>query len=181
MPDLVVEAVDLHAGLDVEHASMADYAAAVTAAALRLPAPVALLGWSMGGLVVLMAAGRLRAAAVVLLEPSPPAEIQGIHAEIESRAGLFDAEAVYGRFPPGVRARPESVPARAQRKRGISVPQLPCPALVCYGDEFPEDRGRAIVRLYGAAELPFPGLGHWGLVHDPRVRAAAARFLATVG
>jgi len=54
-PHLTVEAVDLQANLDVNRASMADYAGAVVTAAKRLPQPVSLCGWSMGGLVALQA------------------------------------------------------------------------------------------------------------------------------
>jgi hypothetical protein len=51
------------------------------------------------------------------------------------------------------------------------------PALVVYGHEFPEERGRALAALYGAEELSFPDLDHWGLVLDARVRQAIARWL----
>jgi len=56
---------------------------------------------------------------------------------------------VYGSFPSDMRARPESLFARAERKRGISVPSLPCPSLVIYGDEFREECGLTLVSLYG--------------------------------
>jgi hypothetical protein len=69
-----------------------------------------------------------------------------------------------------MRARPESLLARGERKRGISVPSLPCPALVVYGDQLAEERGRRLAAHYGADELAFPGLDHWGLVLDERVR-----------
>jgi hypothetical protein len=85
---------------------------------------------------------------------------------------------VYGRFPSGIRSRPESSLARAERKRGISVPALPWPALVIYGDEFRDERGTALVRLYRAEGRYFGGLDHWGLVLDRRVRRAVAEFLA---
>ena len=71
-----------------------------------------------------------------------------------------------------MRARPESLFARGERKRGVSVPELPCPALVVYGDEFPEERGHALAAYYGAEELAFPGLDHWDLVLDERIRNA---------
>jgi hypothetical protein len=101
--------------------------------------------------------------------------VQGFDESVELRAGTFDPEETYGAFPPGMRARPESLLARAERKRGISVPELPCPALVVYGDEFPEERGRALAARYGAEELAFPGLDHWGLVLDERVRDYLSR------
>jgi hypothetical protein len=132
----------------------------------------------MGGLVALLAAPRVEAAALVLLEASPPAEVQGTDEGVRPAPGTFDPEAAYGPFPPGIRARPESSLARAERRRGISVPALPCPALVVYGDEFPDDRGRALAGAYGAEELHLPGLDHWGLVRDPRAAAAVAAWLS---
>jgi pimeloyl-ACP methyl ester carboxylesterase len=177
-PALDVVAVDLHAGLDVALASMADYARRVEEAAASLAPPVSLCGWSMGGLVVLMAAARARPHRIVLLEASAPAEVQGVHDDVVAQPGSFAPEAVYGRFPRGMRARPESALARAERKRGIPVPALRCPSLVVYGDEFPDDRGVALARLYGSSTAAFPGLDHWGLVRDESVRAAVARFLA---
>jgi pimeloyl-ACP methyl ester carboxylesterase len=172
-----VVAVDLHGGLDVARASLDDYTAAVIAAAAGLPEPIALCGWSMGGLVVLRAALPLTPACVVLLEASPPAEIQGVDPDVCVTDGVFDPEAVYGPFPAGMRARPESSRARRERRRGISVPGLPCPSLVVHGDEFPTERGALLARLYGSETLAFPGLDHWDLVLDPRVRFAVARWL----
>ncbi len=177
-PGVAVAAVDLQAGIDVCVASMADYADAVAAATAALPAPTALCGWSMGGLVALMAAARARPAALVLLEPSPPGEVQGFTADREpAPAGTFDPEAVYGPFPRGVRARPESLRARAERKRGISVPSLPCPSLVVHGDELGPERGPDVARLYGSSLAHLHGLDHWGMVRDRRVLAAIAAFL----
>jgi len=176
-PGIAVVAVDLQEGLDVAAASHGDYAGIVAEAATRLPAPVSLCGWSMGGLVVLQAANRARPHSVILLEPSPPGEIQGYSTDTEIANGAFDPEAVYGPFPPGMRARPESSRARAERKRGISVPSLPCASLVVYGDDFREERGKAVARLYGSDELDFPGLDHWGLVRDLRVRTMIRDWL----
>jgi pimeloyl-ACP methyl ester carboxylesterase len=175
--DLRVAAVDLHEGLDVGSASMEDYADRVVAAARSLPGPVALCGWSMGGLVVLQVAARLHAHSIVLIDSSPPAEIQGFDSGLPSASGTFDPEVVYGPFPPGIEARPESTRARSDRKRGISVPDLPCPSLVIYGDDFRDERGGAIARLYGSGEHYFPGDDHWDLLRDPRVRETIADFL----
>jgi pimeloyl-ACP methyl ester carboxylesterase len=180
-PAARVEAVDLHEGLEVAQASMDDYARRVEAAATALERPLVLLGWSMGGLVAMMAAAAVRPDGLVLLEPSPPAEVQGSDPTIELRDGTFDGEEVYGRFPAGVRSRPESERARLERKRGVSVPILPCPVLVVFGEDYAEERGRAVAAVYGAEELHVPGCTHWDLVLDPRVRdgvaasAAAAR------
>jgi pimeloyl-ACP methyl ester carboxylesterase len=169
--------IDLHEGLEVAHASMADYADRVVGEAAKLATPVALCGWSLGGLVVLQAAERVAPHSVILLEASAPAEIQGFNADADLTQGTFDPEAVYGPFPPGVRARPESSLARGERKRGISVPSLRCASLVVYGDDFREERGLAIARLYGSRERYIPGLDHWGVVQDRRVREAIAEFL----
>ena len=175
-PDLVVEAVDLHDGLDVASATMNDYAASVVDSACRLPRPLALVGWSMGGLVALLAAPTIRPATIVLLEASAPAEVQGRSAA-ELAPGTFDPEAEYGPFPPGVRARPESRLARCERKRGISVPTSPCPVIVVAGSEFPEERGTRIADLYHGRLLSFPHLDHFGLVLDPAPRTAVAEAL----
>lgn len=176
-PRLEVAAVDLHRGLDVSRASQLDYADSVVAAAAELPPPVALCGWSMGGLVVLQAAVGIAPECVVLLEASAPAEVQGFNPDVLVTNGLFHPETVYGAFPDGICARPESVRARAERKRGISIPRLPCRSLVVYGDDFPAERGTALARHFGSETLAFPGLDHWGLVLDPRVRAAIAGWL----
>ena len=177
-PGLAVAAVDLQDGLDPVRASIQDYAQNVIAAARTLPQPVTLCGWSMGGLVALQAVAAVQPDRLVLLEASAPAEVQGFNPSVELAEGTFDPEAEYGRFPPGVRARPESLLARTERKRGISVPSLPCPSLVVYGLDFPEERGRALAALYGSHELEFPHLGHFELVLDPEVRGEIARLLS---
>lgn len=176
---MVVSAVDLQANLDIEQAGMADYADAVVQAAYLLPAPVSLCGWSMGGLVALLASRQVRPQSLVLIEPSAPAEIQGVHPEVQPSLGSFDPEHVYGSFPAGQPARVESAMARSERKRGISVPSVSCSTLVVYGREFPEERGRSIARLYGSTELHFPDLDHWGLILDARVPQAIGRYLTS--
>ncbi len=176
-PGIDVAAVDLQEGLDIRRAGMGDYTAAVVAAASRLRQPAALCGWSMGGLVVLQAALTVRPHHVIVLEPSPPGDVHGFHPDVALGDGTFDPEEAYGRFPAGQRARPESLLARAERKRGIPIPEIPGRSLVVYGDSFPEERGRRIAALYGAEERYFHGLDHWGLVLDPAVSIAIAEFL----
>lgn len=180
-PGLQLAAIDLQAGLDIARASMDDYAAQVISVARELPRPVALCGWSMGGLVAMLAALRLEPPphSLILIEPSPPQEVQGARrgGEAGAAAGAFDPEAVYGAFPPGMRARPESSPARAERQRGLSIPHLPCSSLVIYGDAFPDDRGRKIAERYGSQQCAFAGLDHWGLIRDSQVREAIGLFL----
>ena len=176
-PGLDVDAVDLHAGLVVARASMRNYAAAVAARANLLPAPHAICGWSMGGLAAMMSADLADAKRLVLLEPSAPAEVLGLRDAPAPEEGTFDPLEAYGLPRQGVATRPESTLARAERKRGVSVPDLPCPALVVYGDEYPDERGRAIAERYGAEKLHVPGLDHLGLVLDEQVPAAVARWL----
>jgi len=157
-------------------ATMEDYAAAIVQAAARLE-PGTLCGWSMGGLAAMMAGSQAQPGRLVLIEPSPPGEIQGSDESVELVPGTFDPEETYGSFPPGIRARPESTLARAQRKRGIAVPTLTSRTLVVYGKSFPDDRGRGLARHYGAEELEFPDLDHWGLILDRRVPGAIASWL----
>lgn len=176
-PTLIVDAVDLHEALDVDQASMSDYANRVAAAARAMPDPVAFCGWSMGGLVVLQAAQFVRPHSVILLEGSAPAEVQGCNPDVQLVGGVFDPEAEYGRFPDGVPARPESLLARSERKRGISVPSLPCRSLVIAGADFPDERGRSVADFYGSEFLEFPELSHFELVLDAAPRSAIAAFL----
>ena len=170
-PDRGIELVtpDLHDGVDVATASMDDYTTNLRLFCAGLPRPLALCGWSMGGLVAMMAAQELAPASLVLIEPSAPAEVQGTH-DAADASGTFDPQEVYGAFPDGVAARPESQRARADRKRGVSVPALPQRTLVVYGDEFATERGRALEERYGIDGAYFPGLDHWGLVRDLSVR-----------
>jgi hypothetical protein len=176
-PTLTVEALDLQEGLDVEQASMSDYADRVVAAARTMLGPVALCGWSMGGLVVLQAAQEMQPHSVVLLEASAPAEVQGLDPDVQVVGGVFDPEAEYGKFPAGIAARPESLLARAERKRGISVPSLPCPSLVIATADFPDERGRSVADLYGSEFVEFPELRHFDLVLNAAPRQAVADFL----
>ncbi len=162
----------LRENLDIGTARMHGYAAAK-----RLSQPVALCGWSMGGLVVLQAAPTVNPHSVILLEPSPPAEIQGLYPDVPLHEGTFDPEEAYGRFPPGQTSRPESLLARAERKRDVSIPEIASRSFVIYGKSFPEEQGRRIAALFGSEEAYFPGLDHWALVPDPGVRGTIAEFL----
>ena len=173
-----VVAPDLQDDLDVATASMGDYAGKVTEVLARSERPIALCGWSMGGLVAAMAAQLAPPAALVLLEPSPPAETQGRDGSVEIGVGSFDPEEAYGPFPDGVAARPESSAARSERKRGISIPHLDPSTLVVYGDEFTSARGQDIARHYSCEQMHFPGLDHWGLVLSGVVPRAIAAFCA---
>jgi pimeloyl-ACP methyl ester carboxylesterase len=175
---LSLQAIDLLEGLDVAQASMTDYRDRVLAAIRGIDGPITLCGWSMGGLVALMAAQETTISSLVLLEPSPPGEVQGFAADVELERGTFDPEATYGAFPVGVPSRSESSLARGERKRGISVPEVGCPLLVISGDEFVLERGEPVASFYGGKHLHCPGLDHWDLVQSSDVRAAIALFMS---
>ena len=167
---------DLQGGLDVARATMEDYVDQVVIAAGGIHDRPVLVGWSMGGLVAMMAASKLRAARLVLIEPSPTVEVVGRHPEVEiPSSGTYGAE-VYGGLGT-LEERPESAVARAERDRGISVPELPCPTLVVSGDDFPEIRGSLLAARYGAEEMYYPGYDHLRLVRERKVRRAIAGWL----
>jgi pimeloyl-ACP methyl ester carboxylesterase len=175
--ELEVAAVDLMEGLNVEQVSMQDYASRVLAAAKRLGKPLALCGWSMGGLVALMAAGQIHCDYLVLIEASAPGEVQGFNPSIKPRAEAFDSESVYGAFPPGIPSRPESQYARDERKRGISVPAVPCPTLIISGRSHPIDRGSDLAGFYAAKLVEFPEQDHWELIATDSVKEAIREFI----
>jgi len=192
-PDDDVRVPDLQEGLDVAHATMSDYADRVLAAVGDQAArdkpvhdkpvrdrPVVLCGWSMGGLVAMMAALRCEPAALVVIEPSVPAEIDGGDPDWPLEAGTYDAESTYGPSVPGMRHRPESLLARGERKRGISIPEFDCPLLVVAGRSYVATRGRPVAKHYGADLMEFPELSHFQLVVDPRVREAIAQWVNSV-
>jgi hypothetical protein len=142
-----------------------------------LSRPIAVIAWSMGGLVAMTAANAIRPACLVPLEPSAPAEIRGRNPGSTPGQGTFDPEVVYGPFPMGILPRPESSTAREERKAGISVPRLTCPSVVVSTREFEDERGRLVAERYGSQELAFSELVHWDLVTRPDVRAAIAAHL----
>jgi pimeloyl-ACP methyl ester carboxylesterase len=173
-PDARVTTVDLQAGLEVAHAGIADYARAIERAAESLPRPLAVVAWSLGGLAAMVAAARVQPEALVLLETSPPLEVQGAR-PVEPRAGTFMPPSP----PAGVRSRPESLQAMGERERGVSVPALPeeTRTLVVFGDSLRHDRGPNLARRYGAEALDVGPVTHWELVLDPAVRAQIVEWV----
>jgi pimeloyl-ACP methyl ester carboxylesterase len=173
--DASLLAPDLQAGLDVGAARMSDYAAQAERACRGAPRPFALLGWSMGGLVAMMAAASVRPDALVLLEPSAPLQTLDDRPTVENRSGTFDPAQVYGFNDP--KGRAESWPALIERTRGISVPTLGGPALIVFGDSVPASRGARIAQHYGCDSLHFARFNHGDVVHRPEVRQAVHRWL----
>ena len=179
---------DLQDGVDLATATMDDYVERVQSAAWGTQSqarrddehtPVVLVGWSMGGLVAMMAAARRTPAALVVVEPSVPAEVGGVHPSVALEDGTYGAD-VYGSVAAAEQSRRESLRARSERKRGISVPALPCPTLVLAGRDYRDERSRPIAEHYGATLLEYPRLGHADLVTDPAVAEDVAAWVRTV-
>jgi pimeloyl-ACP methyl ester carboxylesterase len=170
---------------DLSNTTMRDYADDVRSFASELDAPPVLIGWSMGGLVAMLAARGGGVRAVVGLAPSTPAK--SVDASLPLRTGEFDA-AEYGittRDPDHQRAMPdldreertvalsslcrESRYARDERARGVVIDALTCPLLIVTGTadvQWPRSR-------YDGLHLPadrisIDGASHWGLVLNRR-------------
>jgi hypothetical protein len=126
----------------------------------------------------MLAAADCRPDALALLEASPPLEVQG-RRDVEPRPGTFDPELAGGRFPPGVRSRPESSFATGERDRGVSVPALPdgLPVLAVAGASYFRERGVGYAERYGAEVLDAGGASHWDLVLEPAIRGRIADWL----
>ncbi len=145
-PELTLAVPDLHEGLNISQASMSDYTGRVIAEGASLTRPLSLCGFSMGGLVAMMAVSILSPESLILIEASPPGEVKGFNERIEPTPGVF----VYrGSF----RSRPESQYARDERERGISVRTLPKDTLVISGMDYADVRGRQLSSFY-ASSLP---------------------------
>lgn len=174
-PDVEVRVPDLQAGVAVERASMAGYAARVVAATGGPGAVV--VGWSMGGLVALLAAQQQRLDALVLVEASLPRELGGHDDTVVPTVGVYDAETMYGPLAPGTRHRLESRLALEERQRGISVPRTGCPLLVVASSSYPVSRGSDVANHYGGELLEFPNLDHASVIQAAEVANAIAVWL----
>jgi pimeloyl-ACP methyl ester carboxylesterase len=172
----------------VAEASMSNYAAAAVRAAEWLPPPRALCGWSMGGLVALMAAAACRARACVGLAPSAPARTRD--SAVPLRAGTFGPEeyGIVDRDPERQPAMdldrdervvaleslgPESRFARDERKAGVVTGNAPCPILIVTGTAdalWPRQRYDELP--FVADHLEIVGASHWGLVLNRRLLPA---------
>ena len=173
---------------DLARTSMVDYAEDVTTLVRELARPPVLIGWSMGGLAAMIAAARGPATAYVGLAPSPPSRQRD--ASIPLRAATFDA-AEYGITSPDVDDQPtlrdldseerrialgslglESRWARDDRKAGVVLTALPCPALVVASQADATFPPAAYADLSIPAErLVVDGASHWGLVLSRRLLA----------
>lgn len=174
--------------LDLSQTSMGDYLADVRGLVGQLRERPVIVGWSMGGLVAIMAAAAGLARACVGLAPSTPTRT--VDEGVALRTGTF-GPAEYGissRDPDHQPAMPdldreerilalgslgqESRYARDERQRGIVVPSLPCPLLIATGaDDRQWPRERYTGLHLPAEHLVAEGASHWGLVLNRRVLA----------
>jgi pimeloyl-ACP methyl ester carboxylesterase len=175
------------ATIDLSQTSMQDYADDVRSLIGELSATPVLIGWSMGGLVAMLAAAD-GVRAIVGLAPSTPSK--SLDESMPLRAGEFDATE-YGittRDPDQQPAMPdldrderivalsslcnESRYARDERARGVVIEALPCPMLIVTGTADAQwPRGRYDGLHLAAQHLSVVGASHWGLVLNRRALA----------
>ena len=187
------------AGIDLSTTRMTDYAADVVAVARSLPRPPVLVGWSMGGLVAMMAATAARAVACVGLAPSTPRAARD--PAVTLRTGTFGAD-TYGITSDDPANQPamhdldleerrialaslsrESLLARDERQAGIVIDRLPCPLLIVTGTadtSWPRERYAELT--LPAEHLSVAGASHWGLVLSRRaLRTVVADVVRWLG
>lgn len=172
--------------LDLSETRMADYVDDVLTVAGELTKAPVLVGWSMGGLVALIAAGRCQARACIGLAPSTPARHHDTSVRLGT--GVFGPEE-YGIVDRDPARQPtmsdldreerrvalaslgtESRLARDERKAGVVVERLDCPLLIVTGTgdtQWPAERYRDL--HLQADHLSVEGASHWGLVLNRRV------------
>jgi pimeloyl-ACP methyl ester carboxylesterase len=175
--------------VDLSRTSMRDYLADVRQLAGQLRERPIIVGWSMGGLVAIMAAEAGLARACVGLAPSTPAQAKDPAAWL--RVGSFGPEE-YGITSRDPDAPQPSMPdldreeraialgslgqesryARDERQRGIVIPSLPCPLLIVTGTDDRQWPRERYANLHLPAEhLVADGASHWGLVLHRRALA----------
>jgi pimeloyl-ACP methyl ester carboxylesterase len=188
-----VHAIDLRghgasSPVDLARTSMQDYLADVRQLAEQPRQRPVIVGWSMGGLVAIMAAEAGLASACVGLAPSTP--VRAVDETVALRSGEFGPEeyGIVSRDPEQQPAMPdldreertvalaslgrESRYARDERRRGIVVGGLPCPLLIVTGSldrQWPRERYAGL--HLPADHLVAEGASHWGLVLNRRVLA----------
>jgi pimeloyl-ACP methyl ester carboxylesterase len=173
---------------DLSRASMYDYLADVRELAEQLRERPVMIGWSMGGLVAIMAAEVGLASACIGLAPSIPTN--AVDESVSLRIGAFgpDEYGITSLDPDHQPAMPdldrderqialaslgqESRYARDERKRGIVVTALPCPLLIVTGTDDRQWPREVYDGLHlPAAHLTADGASHWGLVLNRRALA----------
>jgi pimeloyl-ACP methyl ester carboxylesterase len=174
--------------VDLSTTRMQDYVVDVGSLVEQFKRPPVVLGWSMGGLVALMAAAVGMASACIALAPSVPARRRDL--SIELRTGEFGPEeyGITSRDPEAQSSMPdldqeersialsalnrESRLARDERQAGIVIESLPCPLLLVTSAAdraWPAERYRDL--WLKADNLSVEGASHWGLVLNRRALA----------
>lgn len=156
-----------------------DYIEQVRAWCEATVAPATIIGASLGGLLALVVSARIRPAALVLINPLPPAGISGTaaardYADIvpwrrerslaRTRRAMPDADDAACLFALR-RWRDESGAVMRAAARGIQVEIPQCPALVLASerdDDVPPDTSRATAEYLGAQLRILPGASHVG-------------------
>ena len=183
------------AEVNLSRVRMADYVEDVAPLVAQLGRTPMLIGWSMGGLVAMMAAARGLAGACVGLAPSAPVQFADSGAWL--RPGQFGPEeyGITSRDPADQPAMPdldldertvalaslgrESRWARDERARGIVIESLPCPLLIVTGtDDHQWPRERYAGLHLPADYIDVAGASHWGLVLNRRVLVTLAPTVA---
>jgi len=176
------------AAADLGTTRMTDYAADVVALARTLREEPVLIGWSMGGLVAMMAAAACHARACVGLAPSAP--MRTFDSAVALRVGVFGPEE-YGFVDRDPERQPamadldrdervialdslglESRLARDERQAGIVIGAAPCPLLIVTGTadtQWPRQRYDDLP--FAADRVEVAGASHWGLVLNRRLLA----------
>ena len=184
------------APVDLSRVSMSDYESDVRSTMASLTQPLVLIGWSMGGLVALMAARHGGAAACVCIAPSAPAR-EREHAH-PLRTGTFGPEeyGIVSRDPADQPTMPdldleerklalsalgaESRLARDDRRAGVAIRSVECPVLIVTGsadEAWPRSRYDDLP--FEVAFIESEGASHWGLMLNRRLLPAVASSVST--
>jgi len=185
--DIAAVAVDVrgHGGLpteDVLTAGLNDYGADVAAIAETFEVPPVLAGHSMGGVMVGVAASRTPVSGLVLLAPSPPANLPGAQPvpPVDETKPLppADEQTVREKYMPNhigqdisamvERQCPESSVAANDRYKlrvSVDVEKINCPALcIAAGRDWPithpPGQDKAVGAFYGAEHIDLPEAAH---------------------
>ncbi len=170
---------------DLSQAGMGDYARDVGSLIEHIGRPPVVMGWSMGGLVAMMAAASGGCAACVTLAPSTPSrevdpavelrtgefgpEEYGITSlDPDDQPGMFDLDMEERRVALSSLGR-ESRLARDERRRGVVIETMPCPFLIVTGEmdrQWPSERYDGL--WLESDRLTVEGASHWGLVLNRR-------------
>jgi pimeloyl-ACP methyl ester carboxylesterase len=152
--------------------------------------PVVLVGASMGGLLALKAAERVRPAAVVLVNAVPPGGTGGkTYPEIvrwangplkDTRDSMPDSDEKTIQFA-WKRWRDESGGVMTALSRGVPVARPTCPVLVVIGQndtDIAPTKSRATAAAYDADVLEYAGMSHVGPLLGTRGPEVASTVLA---